>query len=197
MREVELTIQVLEDFDTIIKKVEELGYKLIQEYLLIDHYMIHKSVDLSLDNYEILKNCVLIRKYSVDTDEHILTYKNKTYDSNGKIIFQEKINVAVDSSQNTMKVLESVDFKTLFTIENHSYIYLKDDVEIAIQNVKNPEGIYIEIEATEEELKLNNDELIKRILKEKLDSLNLKNTGDYEVKKAIIVLENMKKKDES
>ncbi len=197
MREVELTIQVLEDFDTIIKKVEELGYKLIQEYLLIDHYMIHKSVDLSLDNYEILKNCVLIRKYSVDTDEHILTYKNKTYDSNGKIIFQEKINVAVDSSQNTMKVLESVDFKTLFTIENHSYIYLKDDVEIAIQNVKNPEGIYIEIEATEEELKLNNDELIKRTLKEKLDSLNLKNTGDYEVKKSIIVLENMKKKEEN
>lgn len=197
MREVELTIQVLDDFDTIIKKVEELGYKLIQEYLLIDHYMIHKSVDLSLDNYEILKNCVLIRKYSVDTDEHILTYKNKTYDSNGKIIFQEKINVAVDSSQNTMKVLESVDFKTLFTIENHSYIYLKDDVEIAIQNVKNPEGIYIEIEATEEELKLNNDELIKRTLKEKLDSLNLKNTGDYEVKKSIIVLENMKKKEEN
>lgn len=36
MREVELTIQLLEDFDTIIKKIEDQGFKLVEKYYMKD-----------------------------------------------------------------------------------------------------------------------------------------------------------------
>ena len=73
-------------------------------------------------------------------------------------------------------------------LENNSYIYKKDNTEVVIQKITNPEGLYMEIEATEEELQDPNDENIKTILKEKLDNLGLKTTGEYEVKKAFIAL---------
>lgn len=56
MREVELTIQLLDELDEVTKNVEEQGYELIQKYYIKDYYMIHKSVDLELNNYSILKN---------------------------------------------------------------------------------------------------------------------------------------------
>lgn len=89
-------------------------------------------------------------------------------------------------------MLEMVDYIMLFEIENNSVVYKKDNIEFVIQNITNPKGVFIEIEATEEELMENNDEKVKDILKEKLDKLQLKTTGDYEVKKAIIALNNIK-----
>ncbi len=87
-----------------------------------------------------------------------------------------------------------VDYITLFEIENNSVVYKKDNIEFVIQNITNPKGVYIEIEATEEDLIEDNDEKVKEILKERLEKLQLKKTGDYEVKKAIIALNNIKNK---
>lgn len=53
MREIELTIQVLSDYNDVIEKVEGQGFLLIEKYYMKDYYMIHKSVDLNSDNYNI------------------------------------------------------------------------------------------------------------------------------------------------
>ena len=188
MREVELTIQILEELDTIIEKLENQGFKLIEKYYMKDYYMIHKSVDLNTDNYNILKKCLLIRNIIDDDPKKYLTYKNKTYDEKGKIISQNKIKSKIESIEDTKRMLELVDFVTLFEVENNSIVYKKNNIEIVVQNITNPKGVYIEIEATEEELMKYNDEEVKDILKKKLDTLQLKTTDDYEVKKAIIAL---------
>jgi predicted adenylyl cyclase CyaB len=197
VREVELTIQVLEDFDDVIEKVEGQGFLLVEKYYMKDYYMIHKSVDLSSDNYDILKKCLLIRKIVDDNPKNYLTYKNKNYDENGKIISQNKIKTKIDSVDDVKNMLEIVDHVMLFEIENNSAVYRNDNVEFVVQNITNPKGVFIEIEANKEELMENDDENIKEILKQKLDKLQLKTTGDYEVKKAIIALNNIKQNKEN
>ncbi len=194
MREVELTIQVLEDYDEVIRKIENQSYKLVEKYYMKDNYMIHKSINLNIDNYDILKKCILIRNIVDDNPKNYLIYKDKSYDVNGKIVSQNKIKAKIESVEDVKKTLESVDHITLFEIENYSTVYKKDDTEIVIQKITDPSGIYIEIEATEEELLNNNDEEVKDILKIKLNTLELKTTGDYEVKKALIALEKVKEK---
>jgi len=192
VREVELTIQVLANFNNVIEKVEEKGFVLIEKYYMKDYYMIHKSVDLNSDNYDILKKCLLIRNIVDDNPKKYLTYKNKNYDENGKIISQNKIKTKIESVDDVKKMLEMVDYVMLFEIENNSVVYKRDNIEFVIQNITNPNGVFIEIEATEEELMEKNDEKVKDILKEKLDKLQLETTGDYEVKKAIVALNNIK-----
>jgi len=194
MREVELTIQVLEDYDEVIRKIENQSYKLVEKYYMKDYYMIHKSVNLNIDNYDILKKCILIRNIIDDNPKNYLIYKDKSYDVNGKIVSQNKIKAKIESVEDVKKILESVDHITLFEIENYSTVYKKDDTEIVIQKITDPSGIYIEIEATQEELLNNNDEEVKDILKRKLNALELNTTGDYEVKKALIALEKVKEK---
>ncbi len=194
MREVELTIQVLEDFNDVVKKIEEQGFALMEKYYMKDYYMIHKSIDLKTDNYNILKKCLLLRNIIDDNPKMYLTYKDKTYNNKGEIISQRKINTKIDSIEDVKKMLEAVDYINLFEVENNSVKYKKDHVEITIQNITYPNGIYIEIEATDEELTEKDDEKVKEILKKQLDKLNLKTTGDYEVKKAIIALDMINKK---
>lgn len=188
MREVELTIQLLDELDEVTKNIEEQGYELIQKYYIKDYYMIHKSVDLELNNYSILKKCLLIREVKTDSTQKYLIYKNKEYDNNGKILSQNKVKIIIDSILEVKKILELVDFHTLIEIENNSLVYKKDNIEFTIQKITDPKGLYIEIEANEEELKEKDDEIVKEVLKNKLNSLNLKTTGDYEVKKAFISL---------
>ncbi|MDD4624548.1 MAG: hypothetical protein PHX40_04175 [Bacilli bacterium] len=188
MREVELTIQLLDELDEVTKNVEEQGYELIQKYYIKDYYMIHKSVDLELNNYSILKKCLLIREVKTDSTYKYLIYKNKEYDNNGKILSQNKVKINIDSISEVKKILELVDFHTLIEIENNSLVYKKDNIEFTIQKITDPKGLYIEMEANEEELKEKDDEIVKEVLKNKLNSLNLKTTGDYEVKKAFISL---------
>ncbi|MDD4831651.1 MAG: hypothetical protein PHR09_02225 [Bacilli bacterium] len=188
MREVELTIQLLDELDEVTKNVEEQGYELIQKYYIKDYYMIHKSVDLELNNYSILKKCLLIREVKTDSTHKYLIYKNKEYDNNGKILSQNKVKINIDSISEVKKILELVDFHTLIEIENNSLVYKKDNIEFTIQKITDPKGLYIEMEANEEELKEKDDEIVKEVLKNKLNSLNLKTTGDYEVKKAFISL---------
>lgn len=194
MRGVELTIEILENFDNVIEKLENQSFKLIRKYYMKDYYMIHKSVDLNTDNYDILKKCLLIRDIRDDNPKKYLIYKNKTYDEKDKIVSQTKETVKIDSIDDTKRMLEAVDFVVLFEVENNSFVYKNNDIEIVVQNITNPKGLYIEIEATEEELMEDNDEKVKAILKKKLDTLQLKTTDDYEVKKAIIALNMVKEK---
>ncbi|NLL01551.1 MAG: hypothetical protein GX265_00815 [Mollicutes bacterium] len=193
MREVELTISILESLEEVLKKLEDQGFEFVEKYYMRDYYMAHKSIDLTLDNYKILSKCLLIREIVDDNPKKQLVYKNKTYAQDGKIISQNKFKTNIDSIDKVKQMLEIVDFITLFEVENNSYIYKKDNTEVVIQKITNPEGLYMEIEATEEELQDPNDENIKTILKEKLDNLGLKTTGEYEVKKAFIALDKVKK----
>lgn len=62
MREVELTISILESLEEVLKKLEDQGFEFVEKYYMRDYYMAHKSIDLTLDNYKILSKCLLIRE---------------------------------------------------------------------------------------------------------------------------------------
>ncbi|NLL45012.1 MAG: hypothetical protein GX247_05050 [Mollicutes bacterium] len=196
MREVELTIQVLDDLESVIKKIEVKGFKYVKEFYTRDYYMIHKSIDLMIDNYKILQKCILLRERINDNSKKQLVYKNKIYDIDGKILSQKKNEVNIESIEKAKEVLEAVDFICLFKLEMHYIVYKKNETVLFIQEVIDPNGLYIEIEATENELLESDDEKVKEKLKKKLDELELKTTGDYEVKKAIIALEKIKEKED-
>ncbi len=193
MREVELTVEVKEELESVIAKLEALGFEFVEKYLAKDYYMAHSSVDLSSDNYDVLKKCLLLRTFIGDNISKSITYKDKVYDEYGSILSQKKMKIKVESISLAKEMLVAVGFKVLFKVINHSVVYKKGDTSLAIQSIENPKGLYIELEATEEELKEEDDSKVKELLKNKLDALNLKLTGDYEVKKAIIALDRIKK----
>ncbi len=188
MREVEITVQLLEELDEVKRKIEKQGFEIVQNFVMYDYYMIHKSFDLNSNYYDILKKCLLIREVKSDKSYKYLIYKNKEYDNFGKILSQNKIKIDINSTMEAKKILELVDFRTIIEIENNSIVYKKDNTEFILQSIKDPKGLYIEMEANEEELKEQNDEAVKEVLKNKFNSLNLDITGDYEVKKAFISL---------
>ena len=165
MREVELTIQVLDDLESVIKKIEVKGFKYVKEFYTRDYYMIHKSIDLMIDNYKILQKCILLRERINDNFKKQLVYKNKIYDIDGKILSQKKNEVNIESIEKAKEVLEAVDFICLFKLEMHYIVYKKNETVLFIQEVIDPNGLYIEIEATENELLESDDEKVKEKLK--------------------------------
>jgi predicted adenylyl cyclase CyaB len=188
MREVELTVEVKEELESVIAKLEDLGFSFVEEYVAKDYYMAHNTVDLNSDNYDILKKCLLLRTFIGDNVSKSITYKDKVYDDYGSILSQRKMKIKVESISLAKEMLEAVGFKVLFEVINSSVVYKKGDTSLAIQSIQDPKGLYIELEATEEELKEQDDNKVKELLKRKLDALNLNIGSDYEVKKAIIAL---------
>ena len=68
-----------------------------------DYYMIHKSINLNIDNYDILKKRILIRNIVDDNLKYHLIYKDKSYDVNGKIVSQNKIYAKIESVEDVKK----------------------------------------------------------------------------------------------
>lgn len=184
--EQEITVLVNTKYLELQKRLMNAGFRIKDSYEMIDQYMINKDIDITnMDNLDILKHCILVR--NIIGIEQELLYKHKKYAPNGDILEEYKTKCLVMDSESAIEFMRAINYEILFTINDLNIIYTNGKTELAIQYVNN-KHIFIEMEANEY---FNSIESMK----EELDSYNLPyDQSDYFAKKAVITLEEMKKK---
>ena len=191
MREIEITVKVNNSLEEIQDILMSQGFKKIETYRMYDKYLTLKQDTITKDNaLDILKSCLLLRHLFLEDNKEkkMLTYKQKEYDGS-VVISDTKIDVLVDNLEKTEELLLKQGYKNIVEVDDTLYVYEKDDLSIAIEDVKDL-GILIEYENDKDFTGYTNEEIIteKEIMFEKLKDLNLNLEDDYNVKKAYELL---------
>lgn len=92
MKQIEITVRLMEDTNDAIKKIKKIGFKKIRESQINDIYMTSKLNELNKDNIRyILKKAILLRNLKLENKEiNKITYKNKELDDKRKCIIRRK-----------------------------------------------------------------------------------------------------------
>lgn len=142
----EITVEVLETKENIIKSISNNGFKLEKEYDINDIYLVKKEFENCKNYNQLLNNSILIRDVSEEPNSRkLITYKQKHIDSNGNILNQINANVKIDNIDDAYNMFKLIGYIDLIKIKDHISIYIKNNGdEFALQFVNN--RIYIEIE---------------------------------------------------
>ena len=190
MKETEITVQVFNSLDEIKTNLQNLGFLIIEEYLMEDYYYSKYSTsELKTFSYpDLIKNSFLVRDIKDDNPKVLLTYKNKDIDSFGNVIGEEKIKCRLGLLQNALDVFNSAGLNCWCTLNQHIIVFKKDNICFAVQDVKDL-GIFIEYEEDESMQNLTPNEKIK-LMKNYLNQLNLNLGTDYSCKKVFMKFKN-------
>ena len=187
----EITVEVDCDIEELRNILKNNHFELKEEYDLIDFYLIKKDYDTTVDDLELLKQCVLLRNIvEKDKETKQITYKYKEYNDNGDILKQGKINCQIESIEKAQALFEALGYIKLIEIKDHISVFTNEKTELAVQEVNN-KHIYIEIEDT-----INHIEKVYSNIEEMKDELHkckipIKG-NNYFVKKAAIELKETK-----
>ena len=163
MKEVEISVEVAESKASALKKLSKFkseGVKNIHDIYFCDP----DKEDVDISRESILDNSFRLRKKG---DKSFLTYKIKRFDDKGRWIYSDEYETEVLDYENAKKIIERLGFKPLVEIKNERHIFLKNNYEIVLEDVKDL-GLFMEVEALN--LKENAD--VSRINKEILSFIN-------------------------
>ena len=78
MKQIEVTVRVIEEFESASRKLVDLGFRKIRESNIDDIYMTLKKDELNINNIQyVLKNSVLLRYLQLEGKEiKKITYKS-------------------------------------------------------------------------------------------------------------------------
>lgn len=83
----EITVEVLETKENVIKSISSNGFKLLTEYDINDIYLVKKEFENCKNYNELLNNSILIRDIlEKPNTRKLITYKQKHIDDNGNIL---------------------------------------------------------------------------------------------------------------
>lgn len=183
----EITVEVDCTMSELKNILENNNFKLKEEYDLIDFYLIKKDYDTTIDDLELLKQCVLLRNIvEKDKETKLITYKYKEYNDNGDILKQGKINCKVESIEKAQSLFEALGYVKLIEIRDHISVFVSNKTELAVQEV-NDKHIYIEIEDSHNSIETIYSNIEE--MKEEIHKYNIPIKGsDYFIKKAVIEL---------
>lgn len=186
MRELEITVKVNWDYDTLDKYLLNNGFKVVDKYDCYDKYMIRNDLNISnMKSLDIISNCILAR--NLINIKQCLTYKHKEYDENENIINQSKIDCIVKDLDVAIEFMKSIGYKVLFEIYNKVTVYSNGNIEICVQNV-NDKYLMIEVEDTGSRTPNHNYDNIDDMIKD-FDKIGIDyDKSNYFVKKAEIIL---------
>lgn len=190
--ETEITVLVTVDYETLEKELKQNNFVKKEEYTVNDVYMIDNKIDISnMNNFDILKKCILVRNIEGFAKE--LLYKYKKYDDNGDILGQGKVRCPITNISKAIQFMKAINYKELFKINDKCIVYANSKSELVVQLV-NDKYIFIEME--------NKCEFTDRVynnideLKEDICSYNLSiDKSNFFVKKAEMILNEIKKED--
>lgn len=191
MKQIEITTRILEDLNSVSKKLTDLGFKKIRTSFIDDIYMCPSLNGISKNNISnYLKQSVLIRCLNVgEKTFKKLTCKNKIF-NNGMTISEEKINVDINDTDKAKTLFLALNFKELVRVKYECVVYEKNGLELAFQDVEGL-GLLLEYENIND-FEFADDELIKNtknsMLKE-IKALGIKTTDELDVKKAYELIE--------
>lgn len=142
----EITVEVLETKENVIKSISSNGFKLEKEYDINDIYLVKREYENCKNYNELLNNSILIRDISEKPNTiKLITYKQKHIDDNGRILNQINANVEINNIDDAYNMLKLIGYIDLMKISDHISVYQRDNGdELALQFVN--DRIYIEIE---------------------------------------------------
>lgn len=142
----EITVEVLERKENVIKSIATNGFKLKKEYDINDIYLVKKEFANCKNYNELFNNSILIRDISEKPNPRkLITYKQKHIDDKGNILNQINANVEINDIDDAYNMLKLIGYIDLMKISDHISIYQKNNGdEFALQFVN--DRIYIEIE---------------------------------------------------
>lgn len=187
MKQIEITVRLVEKIEDAINKLENKGFKKLRESDIDDIYLSNLDIEMKKENIqEFLKHSVLLRNLKLDGKEiKKITYKNKELDDNGDVISEQKVNMNCEDLIKAENLFNCLGFYNLIEVKYHVIVYEKKGKEFAFQIVENL-GTLIEYEnvndfAGKSILDINNakHEMLKDI---KECDINI--TDEYDVKKA-------------
>ena len=190
MKQIEITVRLIDSVEEAFKKLEESGFKRIRESDIDDIYM--SNMVVKKDNIqEVLKHSVLLRSLKVDGKEiKKITYKNKELDENGNVLSEQKINLDCTDLAKAERLFLCLEFYNLVEVKYHVVVYEKDGKEFAFQIVDNL-GTLIEYENINDFEGKSAQEIhtTKKQMLEDIKEYGLNITDEYDVKKAYELIE--------
>ena len=187
MKQIEITVRLIDKIENAIAKLENKGFKKIRESDVDDIYLSNLDSEIKKENIqEFLKHSVLLRNLKVDgKEENKITYKYKELDINGDVISEQKVNMNCDDLKKAEELFSCLGFYKLIEVKYHVIVYEKNGKEFAFQIVENL-GTLIEYENVNDftgksVLEINNAK--KEMLKE-IKEYDISITNEYDVKKA-------------
>ena len=187
MKQIEITVRLIDTLDDAIGKLERNGFKRIRESDINDIYLSNLDIEMTNENIQqFLKHSVLLRSLKVDNkDIKKITYKNKDFDDRGDVISEKKINLDCNDLEKARELFEYLGFKELIKVKYHVIVYEKEGTEFAFQVVENL-GDFIEYENTEDFanktlVDINNE---KNKMLEDIKKYGISITNEIDVKKA-------------
>lgn len=141
MREVEILTEVLDTKDKALKALACFNFVGVKRTLDI-YFFNPKEDELKPNKDGFLNKCFRLRKKG---NKNYLAYKVDNFDKNRFWLYSEEHEVEVSDFEECLEILRLLGFEVLVEIENEKHIYLKDEYEIAFEDVKKL-GLFLEVE---------------------------------------------------
>ena len=92
MKQIEITVRLVENIEDAIAKLEKNGFKKTHESDIADIYLSNLDIEIKRKNIqELLKHSVLLRNIKFDGKEiKKITYTNKALDKNGDLLPEQQ-----------------------------------------------------------------------------------------------------------
>lgn len=192
----EITVKIKCELNELYKILKEKGFQSKDEFTLDDTYFIPKEIELSsMSIRKILSKALIVREITKKPSNQKIkriTFKIKTFDNSGNILNQESFNCDVLRVEDAKKLLEAIGYKEIMNIKEDDIVYEKDELQLAVKNIKNGDNL-IEIETEKNEELDTIEKLIKKINELEIPIY----TDNYFVKKAEIELNKILNKEKS
>lgn len=151
MAQTEITVQIFEDIQKVIEKIENLGYVWKDTFTGKDEYFstLEQKQAPKATYKELLDSSVIIREFDKkDSGFHqtMLVHKKKTLDDDGRVVGEVKSSVEIDSSSKAHKLLSNAGLVNWITLEQQNHFYVSGEKTIIIGTVDGLEGTFVEIE---------------------------------------------------
>ena len=177
IKDVEITCEVFEELSTIVKNLEDKGFKYVEEFTLDDIYMKNdKTNEFAPKNGKITDT--LIIRYVNENDKKIVC-KRRKHDNKGFEVSTKKSVLKVESIEDAEKHLNILGYTRFLNMVDKNYMYENSEFTAYIQEIKDL-GIFLELEAKKDQ---NSEQNIEKMI-EFVKTLNLKVGTKFDIRKA-------------
>ena len=192
MKQIEITVRLVEKIEDAIAKLESKGFKKTRESFVDDIYLSDLDIEMKKENIQqFLKHSVILRNLKLDGKEiKKITYKNKQLDYNGDVILEQKVNLDCDDLVKAESLFNCLGFYNLIEVKYHVIVYEKKGKEFAFQIVENLGNLieYENVNDFEGKSALEISDAKKEMLNDIIEC-DIRITDEFDVKKAFELIE--------
>lgn len=166
MKEIEILVEVYDEPQKIIEKLEKFEFKGTKETTDV-YYYDPKRDNLKPNKDMQIDECLRIR---TKNDEYYITYKVDKFDEDSKWLYSDEYESKFEDIYMLDNIIKRLGFKELLTINNSKRKYNTGKYEIVLETVKDL-GYFLEVEyCTNEDVDVKE---IKNEIQQFIDSLSL------------------------